>query len=147
MDDYGPLLGLAVALGIGLIIGLEREQHISREQPEKVIFQLGGARTYPLVALTGGLAMLLSRQVGTWLVGLLLAGLIAIFVVAIADDIRQGRDRGITSEIAMVATYLIGALALSKGIVEPESQTLVVSAALGVAITTLLSFKAPLHGF
>lgn len=147
MDMNGPFIALLVALGIGLVIGLEREQDISNEGPEAARFHLGGARTYPLIALSGALSMMLAKQIGAWAIGLMLAGLIAFLLVNFSADVKGGRDRGITSEVAMVMTFLIGALALSEGVAGTHTQTLFISAALGVATTTLLSFKAPLHLF
>jgi len=50
MDADEPLVAMGVALVAGLLIGLDREQSVSAEEREGGTF-LGGARTYPLVAL------------------------------------------------------------------------------------------------
>src|SRR4029453_17078264 len=91
-------LSLLVALGVGFIIGLQREQTASSEQPAEKS-ALGGVRTYPLVALSGALASLLAPRFGAWLVGLGFLWLLVPLGLAYADDLRRQRDRGITSEV------------------------------------------------
>jgi uncharacterized membrane protein (DUF4010 family) len=140
VQQYEPFLSLAVALGVGFLIGLQREQASGSAR-----FLLGGIRTFPLVALAGALASLLGRQFGFWPIGIGMAGLAALLALAYADDIRKDRDRGITTEIAFFLTFLLGALALTEGIVEPIGTRLQVVAALGVVVTALLSVKQPLH--
>jgi uncharacterized membrane protein (DUF4010 family) len=76
------------------------------------------------------------------------AGLLVLsvpMVLAYADDVRHGRDRGMTSEVAFVVTYLLGVLGFSPQVL-PESRHLIV-AGLGVAVTALLSTKEALHGW
>jgi uncharacterized membrane protein (DUF4010 family) len=50
-----------------------------------------------------------------------------------------------TTEISVIATYLMGALATSRGVVEPMSDRLILVAMLGVALTFLLSSKQLFH--
>jgi len=59
VDPYEPLLSLGLAVVAGLLVGLEREQSAPVHKANESF--LGGARTYPLVALTGALATLLGR--------------------------------------------------------------------------------------
>lgn len=123
------------------MVGLQREQ----SSPDGGPSPLGGIRTYPLVALTGAVAMLLAGTVGPWIV---LAGFAAVMVLiglAYADDLRRGLDRGITSEIAMLLIYLIGALCLAREMLQPWKTRMLVSAGTGVAVMGLLSLKHPLH--
>ena len=59
-------LRLAVALGLGLLVGVQRER---AEDP------LAGIRTFPLITLLGGLAAELSLQLDTtWLFAVGLRG-------------------------------------------------------------------------
>lgn len=146
MDAYEPYVSLAVALGMGLIVGLEREQASTTEEPDSPK-GLGGARTFPLFALTGGVASLVARELGAWFVALPLVGLMTLAAIAYRDDVAHGRDRGLTSETAFVLTYLLGALALIEGIFETRAQRLITVSSIGVVATTLLSMKSPLHGF
>jgi MgtC family len=52
-------ISLGLAIAAGLLIGIERELSASQDPSESF---LGGARTHPLVSLTGGLALLVSHQ-------------------------------------------------------------------------------------
>src|SRR5512134_2994857 len=99
-----PALWLAVGggLGIGLLIGLERERNPAAK---------AGVRTFALVSLLGTLAALAGIYVNTdWL---LPAGLLAVtgmLIVAYAR-VGPGEDPGTTTVAAAGVAYLLGALA------------------------------------
>jgi uncharacterized membrane protein (DUF4010 family) len=142
--DAERFVALAVALGVGFLIGLQREQSASREQPGER-HGLGGVRTYPLAALSGALAVLLAPRFGAWLVG---AGFLALLIplsLAYADDLRHNRDRGITSQVAFILTYFLGCLSTADGVAGSLKERLLLCASLAVAVTALLSYKDPLH--
>src|SRR5688572_18287756 len=101
-----------LVLAIGFLIGLQREQTMQANRSAHGLF-VGGIRTFPLVALAGGVAALLARSFGSWIVGVALAALCLMVAIAYYDDVRNGRDRGMTSEVAFVVTFLLGALGLS----------------------------------
>jgi uncharacterized membrane protein (DUF4010 family) len=135
---------MAVALAVGFLIGLQREQSSSQEAAGERS-ALGGIRTYPLVALAGAICVLLAGKFGLWLVALGFVSFLIPFTLAYADDLRKGRDRGITTEVAFVLTYFLGCLATADGIAGSTKERLLLCASLGVAVTALLSFKDPLH--
>ena len=143
MGTYEPFLSLGVALAAGFLIGLEREQ-AQAPSPDQGSF-LGGLRTFPLVALLGALSMLLGQALswGLPLVGFF--GLLTLVAISYADDVKKDRDRGLTSEAAILFTFLLGSLATSGGVVEPASRRAIVVAALAVVVTFLLSSKRRLH--
>lgn len=140
MEPYETHLALATALAVGLLVGLEREQ----SKPERGGVQLGGIRTYPLFALVGALATLL-EPASMWLPLIALAGVFALVAVSYAADIKRNTDHGMTTEISVIGVYLLGALAASRGIVEPAPDRFLLVAALGVAMTFLLSSKPLFH--
>lgn len=118
--------GLAAALGLGLLIGIERE----RRKGEGAEVIAAGVRTHALLALSGAAAMLL----GTW--ALVLGG-VGVIALSVASYLRSApADPGLTSEIAIVLTYLLGALA---------QRSPVLAVALGVLVAVLLASKAMLH--
>ena len=135
---------MAVALAVGFLIGLQREQSASQESAGERS-ALGGVRTYPLVALSGALCVLLAGRFGLWLVGAGFVAFLIPFTLAYADDLRKGRDRGITTEVAFVLTYFLGCLAAADGVAGTVKERLLLCASLSVAVTALLSFKDPLH--
>ncbi|HEU0033404.1 MAG TPA: MgtC/SapB family protein [Kofleriaceae bacterium] len=143
MEPYENHLSLATAIAVGLLIGLEREQ--TKQDRGST---LAGVRTYPIFALVGGLATLL-ESASMWLPLVALAGVIALVALSYAADLRRDNhdDHGVTTEASVIATYLLGALATSRGVVEPMADRLVLVAGLGVAITFLLSSKQFFHNF
>ncbi len=138
MTPRETLLSLAVSLAAGVLVGAERERaHVAAKG------DFGGIRTFPLVALLGAVGALLSRERGWILAGFLL-GVVAMLVLS-----RMGsgdEERGITSEIAAIVTFALGALACSPELLEQGPRLLLV---IGLAAVTmaLLAVKAPLHGF
>ena len=121
------LLPFIYALAIGLLIGFERE----RSHPP-TIKKIGGSRTFALVALVGSLA----AYFDDWAV---VAGFIAVSAFLIVGYRRTSlKDPGTTTEIALFATYLLGALVQTEPIV---------AISLGIIVTVLLASKARLHGF
>jgi uncharacterized membrane protein (DUF4010 family) len=146
MEQLEPFLSLAVAAAAGLLIGLEREQAAPHHEGAQASF-IGGARTHPLFALVAAVSMLLQRQVGWAAPVAAFAALVAFLVVNYADDVRRGADRGLTSEAAFLLSFLLGALATSRGVLEPVGQRLVAVAAVAVVATLLLSAKPVLRPF
>lgn len=142
MESYEPFVSLGVALAAGLLIGMERQQSSSEEDHGNF---LGGARTHPLVALVGACSMLLARQLGAVALALGLVAVGAFLLVGYVDDIKKGRDRGLTSEVAFLLSFSLGALALSQGVVEPLERKLIAVASIAVIATLLLSIKLSLH--
>ncbi len=143
MDAYEPFLSLGLAMAAGLLIGLEREQSAPGEASGESF--LGGARTHPLVALAAGLATLLSRQLGPAVLIAAFAALVVFLTVAYADSVRRGVERGFPSEAAFLVTFLLGALALSEGVVAPIGRRVVAVLGTAVAATVLLSSRPVLQ--
>ena len=144
VEPYENHLSLATAIAIGLLIGLEREQ----SKPERGGSVFAGIRTYPIFALVGALASLL-EPASMVLPLVVLLGVFALVAISYAADLRRlpGGGHGATTEISVIAVYLLGALATSKGVVEPMADRLVLVASLGVVITFLLSSKHHFHKF
>lgn len=125
---------LASALAVGLLIGAERGwQERNAGDGERI----AGIRSFALIGLFGGVCALLGNVAS----GLLIAGLVSLAVllgVAWKAGVTQRQDFGITTLIAALLTYVLGALA-SAGHVA-------LAAAAAVATTVLLDTKASLHG-
>lgn len=127
---YQSVQAFAVSLGIGLLIGLERE----RKPDAKA-----GLRTFALTALLGCLAGLLADQTGSgWIIAVGLSMVAAMMIVAQARDPLDDGDPGTTSVVAMMVCYGLGAL------VWFEQATLAVM--LAITVTVLLYFKTQLQG-
>lgn len=120
---------LGIALGIGLLIGIERERRKGRGS----VRAEAGMRTFAVVALLGAVTVLLGGE-------LLLA--VAICGVAVLAAIGYHRglkdDPGMTTEIALILTLLLGALAMHQ----PP-----LAAALGAGVAILLAARSRMHHF
>lgn len=120
---------LAAALGCGLLIGIERERR-KGSGPGRAP---AGVRTFALAALTGAACMLLG-QLPLTLVG---AAFVAALGVA-AYWRNRPDDPGITTEVALLLAYLIGALCY---------WSLPLAAGLAVTVTGLLAGRERMHHF
>jgi uncharacterized membrane protein (DUF4010 family) len=121
-------LDLAVALGIGLLVGAERERSKGID-PDR---SLAGIRTFAIASLLGAVSMV----VNFWL---LVVSVICVTVfAAIAYVVRVDKHPGLTTEITLVFTVILGGLAMSS----PS-----LAASLAVTAAILLAAKEPIHGF
>jgi hypothetical protein len=105
MDLPTDVTGIAVALAAGLLVGAERE----RRKGEGPARAAAGIRTFAVVGLLGGLAAL----VGGAAVIAVALGFVALAALAGYLASRED-DPGLTTESAMVATFLLGALAIKS---------------------------------
>jgi len=109
MDDLTleHLVDAATAVGIGLLIGLEREQKDVAEnadEPEHV-GPLIGARTFALLALFGWLTGYLSAE-APWTAA---AAFLAVGALALWSAIHERKGpSGLTTEVAALVTFAIG---------------------------------------
>ena len=142
MESYEPLASLALAAMAGLLIGLERER--SKPSDESRLSFLGGARTHPLLALVGGASMLVARETGVVAVVVPFGALVVLIGLNYAGDVWRDVHRGITSEAAFLLSFLLGVLALTRGVLE-ERQKIFAVASIAVVATFLLSAKPTLH--
>jgi len=141
--QFEPFLSLLLALFAGLLIGLERQQNAASDTLRPEI--LGGARTHPLVAIVGACTMLLARQIGPGILLVNLGGFLAFLALSYAHDLRTTGSRGLTSEVAMLLTFLLGALSAAGESMLPVSQKIIVVSSVSVVATLLLSVKPTLH--
>lgn len=126
------VLGLAVALGCGLLIGIERERRKGRG-PRRA---LAGVRTFTLAALLGAIAKALDEPV---LLGAGAALVLALAAIGYLQDRRaRTRDPGITTELALFVTYLLGVTA----IVHPP-----LAAGAAAIVASVLAARSQLHRF
>ena len=128
MDFESTLLRLGLALALGLLVGLQRERAASR---------VAGVRTFALIALFGAVAGSTVSQLGPWLVPAGALALAAILVMANIAKLREDPDPGMTTEVAVLLMYAVGAY-LAVGHIEAAVTV------TGAAVL-LLHFKQPMH--
>ena len=127
--DSSHVVGLLLALGIGLLIGLDRERR-KGEGPDR---HAAGIRSFALVAVSGAVAQLLAEP-GLVAVG----GLLVAALAAISHFKSRSDDPGLTTELALFVTYLVGVLVATQP---------VLGTACGVALALLLNIRTRLHRF
>ena len=128
------ILQLAIALAIGLIIGMERGWQ-SRDSPQGS--RTAGVRSFAFVGLFGGLSALLAGKFGAnILVGTFL-GLVLIVAFSYRISAKGSQDFGITTELSLLITFILGALAGSG--LEGEA------VASAVVVAALLGYKQEIH--
>ncbi len=124
-----PWLNFIVALGIGLLIGLDRER-TKGEGPGR---RAAGIRTFTLATLAGAVGMHVGGK------ALLAVVTVAVAALALLSHLRhQTQDPGLTTEIGLVATPLLGGLAMTDPLL---------AAGVGAAMAGVFAAKAPLHRF
>ena len=122
---------LAASLGLGLLVGLQRERSRS---------EIAGFRTFPLITILGSICALLTPTLGPWPI---VAGFIAVAAMVVVGNVLAAmrlpdRQSGITTEIAVLVMFGLGALCVIGSV------TLAV--ALGVLVAILLESRQRLHG-
>ncbi len=131
MDLRATFFALGISLGLGLLVGLQRERALT---------SIAGVRTFALITLLGTIAAILAAEFGAWVVGAGLIGVAAAMVVGNLFLIKKGQDEpGITTEIAILVMYAVGALVWIVDYAVPVVITGVVA--------LLLHAKGMLHGF
>ena len=131
MNLTTTFLQLGIALGLGLLVGLQRESVASR---------LAGVRTFPLITVFGALCALSAAHFGGWIVAAGLVALAALIFVAKMSEFKDTAtaDYGLTTEVAMLLMFGVGAY-----IVVGER---IVAIVVGASVAVLLQFKTELHG-
>lgn len=129
------LIRLSLALGVGLVVGVERGW---QQRDDRGGGRTAGVRTFALVGLLGGLSGLLSDLAGSplpWLACLLL--LTAVFAVFSYREGGAENDFSVTSVVTAMLVFVLGVLATIGH--------LQIAAAGGVTVAALLASREHLH--
>lgn len=127
MDD--AVEQILIALGLGLLVGLQRQRAASL---------LAGLRTFALVTVLGTLCAQLAVHYGAWMLGGGFLGVIATVVIGNILKAGTGQaDPGQTTEVALLLMYAVGAYLVAG--------STAIAVAVGGAVAVLLHWKEPLH--
>ncbi len=131
MIELNTAWQFGAALGLGMLIGLERER--TRDEEKNV----AGVRTFALVALLGATSVFAGTQAGLpWIVGAVFLAVVALVAVSYYITAQNGSP-GATSEISLLLTFFIGSLCAWDQVD--------IAAAITVAAMLLLALKGWLH--
>jgi uncharacterized membrane protein (DUF4010 family) len=123
------ILNFAVALGIGLLIGVERERR-KGEGPSR---SFAGIRTFTVASLAGATSSMVGGEV---LLATVTAGIAVLATAAYWSG--RGNDPGLTTAVALVLTVVLGGLSMQRP---------ALAGGLAVTVAALLVARAPLHRF
>ncbi len=125
----GLAVRLAISLGIGLLIGVERERRKGSGGGRAP----AGIRTFAVASLAGGLSLAFGSEVVLVATTVVIGALLAVSYAR-----SRASDPGLTTEIALLTTVLLGALAIR----EP-----VLASGIAVVVVILLASRTRLHRF
>ncbi len=132
MFDLHLALRFGAALGLGLLLGLERE----RKRDAELLF--GGVRTFALIALLGAVGAFMERELNQgWIVIAAFVALSALVVMSYAMTAARG-EVGITTEITALLAFIVGALC--------GWENVELASVVTVVCLLLLTLKDFLHG-
>ncbi|HEY2388023.1 MAG TPA: DUF4010 domain-containing protein [Candidatus Binatia bacterium] len=140
-DVGGTVIGVGVAFGCGLLIGVERERRKGRGATRA----LAGVRTFALAALGGAIAQALRQPLLVAAGATLVLALSAVAyrnaaAIARRDGSRGGEafDPGVTTELALFVTFLLGVMAIDHP---------AVAAGAAALVALVLAARTELHRF
>lgn len=122
-----PMLNLVSAVAVGALIGAERE----RRKGEGPARSPAGIRTFTITSIAGAVAFALG---GVALLAVVTASVAVMVAVSYWRSMDQ--DPGLTTEIVLVLTALLGGMCMQA----PQT-----AAAIAVTVTVLLYAKSWLH--
>lgn len=130
VDPLVLALRFGAALGLGVLLGLERER-------TKTETSFAGVRTFGLIALAGGVAAFLDFSLARpWIALGVFAALSGLVIVSYAVTAQRG-EFGITTEISALLAFLLGFLCVGGH--------MLTAAVLAVASGGVLALKEWLH--
>jgi uncharacterized membrane protein (DUF4010 family) len=131
VDPLTTALRFAAALGLGVLLGLERERAKRAETG------FAGVRTFGLLALAGGVAAFVESSLALpALAFAVFVAVAALVIVSYAVTAQRG-ELGITTEVSALLAFLLGFLCVRGHVVT--------AAGLAVASGAVLALKEWLH--
>jgi uncharacterized membrane protein (DUF4010 family) len=136
MGEFEAYYRVGLALGIGLLIGLERgwqERGAGEGQ------RTAGVRTFGLIGLLGAVTAMLAKQAGAFIFVPVFAAAAIVLAIFMWRETQAEKTMSATSFIAAVLTFALGSLAILAD--------MGLTAAAGVSTAVLLAARRPLHGW
>lgn len=128
------LPGLALALAIGLLLGVERGWRLRAEEAGG---RVAGIRTFALLGLLGGLAGIAIAGPASAVAIVLVIGAVAALLLGYVGDMRRDNNVSATSTLAAVLALGLGAMATTGN--------MALASVGGGAAVILLASREPLH--
>lgn len=128
------LWDLVTALGVGLLIGIERgwKGRVKGEGD-----RVAGIRTFALTGLLGGVIGMVSANIGEWLLPVAFLSFTILVAVSYFVGVKVSEDIGFTTSVALLITFSLGVWASFGSHISVF--------AVSVMVVALLGFKPELH--
>jgi uncharacterized membrane protein (DUF4010 family) len=136
--NYDLLIGLGVAIALGLLIGVEREMVKLRDAKNGLISDFSGLRSYTLISLLGFVAAYSASIWGEWIFVATLVITSSLTLISYKQESSQLKLFGITSELAAFITFFVGAISYTSALI---------ATTLAVIAVTILALKNTLRDF
>jgi uncharacterized membrane protein (DUF4010 family) len=135
MVELEILLRLLLAIGIGALIGTEREKFAKKR--DKLVF--GGIRTYSLISLLGAISGIFILEKNVYVLILSFSALAIILSISYycSTNLTKGKEIGLTGEVAALLVFFNGFMVFSSHIL--------LSVAIAILIASLLYLKERIH--
>ncbi len=134
LSSWEFFVRLLVSIGIGIVIGLERQYSAMKEHTDGYF----GIRTFTFYSLLGCVSVLFYFLFSPWIYIALFLGMVILTAVAYWQTALKG-DRGLTTEVTALLTFVLGSMA-AYGLIS-------FSLMLTVIVTVLLSSKFKIKTF
>jgi uncharacterized membrane protein (DUF4010 family) len=152
MTELELFARLLLALSFGAILGLETETRVTEERKIRTFFKrnskkskfkdiIGGVRTYTVLALIGAISGIMLNSGLEQLAYLIFSAIASIVLAAYILNVIQKHAFGITTEIAILITMLIG-FAATSGLISIQ-----ILAVITLLLTLVLSHKRGISAF
>jgi uncharacterized membrane protein (DUF4010 family) len=135
MENMENYIDIALAIALALLVGLERGWHLKDEDEGK---RIAGIRTFTVVGIFASLSSFFSKEVAPYFIMVAFGG-VSIVVSILIFRTRNEEDRGITTEISLLTTFIISTLAAYG--------YRYIASASAVLMVILLSLKPQIHSF
>jgi uncharacterized membrane protein (DUF4010 family) len=143
MDFYELISRFALALGIGVLIGLERGWRMRAQQAGS---RTAGVRTFAISAILGGAIVALSQAfgetagpAGAIVFGFGFAAYSIVITLFCLEENRADKVFSATTAVAAMTTFALGAFALVGDVR--------LAAALAVSAAVILALRESIHGW
>jgi len=128
------LYRFAIALALGLLLGLQREHAFRKKGESSELF--AGVRTFPLLALLGCAAAFLAAEAESIWVLVALVSLAGGLIVAVYVVTAWRGDVGMTTEVAGLLALALGSLCFYSRLGEAVALGVTVMALLEIVMST-----------
>jgi uncharacterized membrane protein (DUF4010 family) len=134
MVDFSVVYSFLVSLGIGALVGIERQRSISND------VSVAGVRTFILIALLGTSLAMITEYFSGVIPAIFAGGLIVLICLGYYRSSIDKNSVGLTTEISEIMVFAIGFM-----VYHAEMRDMAVM--LGIATAILLAMKERIHHF